>query len=251
AVGQPRRPSAVVGQDRAGDDRRRRVAASLLHHHVDVVGSEHLERRSERRLGEGVRVDGKEERPRNALGVPLLDDRLARGDDMGLVEGTAQRRAPVPRGAEGDALGGIVRIGAARVVLGDEPRHVDEQLGRRRLSREGVESHRRSGVSRGPDRARRHRGEDRHSTILHVAPPVLPIDASFTGEKGAGKLLDDKAVSYRGALYYYSDSPNFRRLNSVAVVFEYNADADGNTKSKRSEEHTSELQSHLISYAAF
>ena len=49
---------------------------------------------------------------------------------------------------------------------------------------------------------------------------------------GAGKLLEGGAVSYRGALYHYSDSPNFRRLNTVAVVFEYSADADGNTKNK-------------------
>ena len=49
---------------------------------------------------------------------------------------------------------------------------------------------------------------------------------------GAGKLLEGGAVSYRGALYHYSDSPNFRRLNAVAVVFEYSADADGNTKNK-------------------
>src|SRR5436190_23185080 len=46
-----------------------------------------------------------------------------------------------------------------------------------------------------------------------------------------GKLLEGGAVSYRGASYY-SDSPNFRRLNAVAVVFEYSADADGNSKSK-------------------
>jgi hypothetical protein len=49
---------------------------------------------------------------------------------------------------------------------------------------------------------------------------------------GVGKLLDGGAVSYRGASYYYSDSQNFRHLNAVAVVFEYSADADGNTKSK-------------------
>ena len=49
---------------------------------------------------------------------------------------------------------------------------------------------------------------------------------------GAGKLLDGGAVNYRGATYYYSDSPNFRRLNAIAVIFEYSADADGNTKSK-------------------
>jgi len=55
--------------------------------------------------------------------------------------------------------------------------------------------------------------------------------ASFKAA-GVGKLLDGGAVSYRGASYYYSDSPNFRRLNGVAVVFEYSADAEGNTKSK-------------------
>ncbi len=49
---------------------------------------------------------------------------------------------------------------------------------------------------------------------------------------GVGKLLEGGAVSYRGASYYYSDSPNFRRLNAIAVVFEYSADAEGNTKSK-------------------
>ena len=55
--------------------------------------------------------------------------------------------------------------------------------------------------------------------------------ASFKAA-GVGKLLDGGAVSYRGASYYYSDSPNFRRLNAVAVVFEYSADAEGNTKTK-------------------
>jgi len=49
---------------------------------------------------------------------------------------------------------------------------------------------------------------------------------------GVGKLLEGGAVSYRGASYYYSDSPNLKRLNGAAIVFEYEADADGNTKSK-------------------
>jgi hypothetical protein len=55
--------------------------------------------------------------------------------------------------------------------------------------------------------------------------------ATFKGA-GVGKLLDGGAVSYRGATYYYSDSPSLRRLNGIAVIFEYSADADGNTKSK-------------------
>lgn len=55
--------------------------------------------------------------------------------------------------------------------------------------------------------------------------------ATFKAQ-GVGKLADSGAVSYRGAQYFYSDTPNFKRLNSTAVVFEYEADADGNTKSK-------------------
>ena len=54
--------------------------------------------------------------------------------------------------------------------------------------------------------------------------------ATFKGH-GVGKLTDGGAVSYRGASYYYSDSTKLKRLNSVAVLFEYEADADGNTKS--------------------
>jgi len=55
--------------------------------------------------------------------------------------------------------------------------------------------------------------------------------ATFKAQ-GVGKLLDGGAVSYRGAQYFYSDSPKLSRLNSIATVFEYEADAEGNTKSK-------------------
>jgi hypothetical protein len=49
---------------------------------------------------------------------------------------------------------------------------------------------------------------------------------------GAGRLLGGGAVSYRGALYFESESEKWKRLNTIAVVFEYEADADGNTSSK-------------------
>ena len=55
--------------------------------------------------------------------------------------------------------------------------------------------------------------------------------ATFKAQ-GVGKLLDGGAVSYRGAQYFYSDSPTLSRLNSIAALFEYEADAEGNTKSK-------------------
>ncbi len=55
--------------------------------------------------------------------------------------------------------------------------------------------------------------------------------ATFKAQ-GAGKLLEGGAVSYRGAQYFFSTSPKLSRLNTIAGVFEYEADADGNTKSK-------------------
>jgi hypothetical protein len=50
--------------------------------------------------------------------------------------------------------------------------------------------------------------------------------------QGAGRMLPGGAVSYRGAVYYYSASPKFARLNTVAGVFEFQVDAAGNTSSK-------------------
>jgi hypothetical protein len=55
--------------------------------------------------------------------------------------------------------------------------------------------------------------------------------ATFKAQ-GVGKLLDGGAVSYRGAQYYFSNSQKLSRLNTIAAVFEYEADAEGNTKSK-------------------
>jgi len=55
--------------------------------------------------------------------------------------------------------------------------------------------------------------------------------ATFKAQ-GVGKLLDGGAVSYRGASYYYSESAKLSRLNAVATVYEYEADADGNSRSK-------------------
>ncbi len=45
--------------------------------------------------------------------------------------------------------------------------------------------------------------------------------------KGAGS-----AASWRGALYFYSTAEKLKRLNDVAVVYEYEIDEDGNTEAK-------------------
>jgi hypothetical protein len=55
--------------------------------------------------------------------------------------------------------------------------------------------------------------------------------ATWKGQ-GVGKLLADGSVSYRGAVYYSTASPKLARLNTVAAVFEFEVDADGNTSEK-------------------
>jgi hypothetical protein len=45
-------------------------------------------------------------------------------------------------------------------------------------------------------------------------------------------VLADGAVSYRGAVYYSAASPKLTRLNTVAGVFEFEVDANGNITAK-------------------
>jgi hypothetical protein len=55
--------------------------------------------------------------------------------------------------------------------------------------------------------------------------------ATWKGQ-GVGKFVGAGAVSYRGAVYYITASPKLARLNTVAAVFEFDADANGNTHGK-------------------
>lgn len=55
--------------------------------------------------------------------------------------------------------------------------------------------------------------------------------ATWKGQ-GVGRFVEGGAVSYRGAIYYSTASPKLARLNSVAAVFEFDVDAEGNTHSK-------------------
>jgi hypothetical protein len=50
--------------------------------------------------------------------------------------------------------------------------------------------------------------------------------------QGVGSARKDGGVTYRGAVYYRTSSPALARLNSVAAVFEYEADAQGNTRAQ-------------------
>jgi hypothetical protein len=55
--------------------------------------------------------------------------------------------------------------------------------------------------------------------------------ATWTGH-GVGTMKKDGSASYRGAIYYQTTPPPLSRLNKVAVLFEYEVDAEGNTHSQ-------------------
>jgi hypothetical protein len=63
---------------------------------------------------------------------------------------------------------------------------------------------------------------------------VLTADGGMSTWKGAGvgKIHATGSISYRGAIYHSSATPKFARLNSVASVFEFDVDPEGNTRSK-------------------
>ena len=49
---------------------------------------------------------------------------------------------------------------------------------------------------------------------------------------GMGKFTEKGALSYRGILYYQTNSQKLARLNNAAGVFEYEVDAEGKTQTK-------------------
>src|SRR5216110_24419 len=55
--------------------------------------------------------------------------------------------------------------------------------------------------------------------------------ATWTGH-GVGTMKKDGSATYRGALYFQTMPPKWSRLNKVAVLFEYEVDAQGNTHSE-------------------
>ena len=53
--------------------------------------------------------------------------------------------------------------------------------------------------------------------------------ATWIGQ-GIGTFKKDGSISYRGACYYQTASPSWVRLNTIVGVFEFEVDAQGNTK---------------------
>lgn len=54
---------------------------------------------------------------------------------------------------------------------------------------------------------------------------------TWTGQ-GTGRFTGPGNVSWRGAIYYHTSSQKLARLNGLCAVYEYEVDAEGNTRAK-------------------
>src|SRR5690606_29719818 len=104
----------VVHEDRVGDGRGGGVAVQRIDLGGHLVAGQHLEGGVEGGAREGVGVAADEQRAADALGGPVLDDRLGGRRDVVLVEAVVERGAAMAGGAEGD---GLVRIGGIGVEV--------------------------------------------------------------------------------------------------------------------------------------
>jgi hypothetical protein len=81
-----------------------------------------------------VRVFAYVERPGDALGCAVLDDRLGRRGDVRIIERRIQARSAMSRGAEHDLLVGIAGVRYEVVIGADDCVDVDEIFGECRLA---------------------------------------------------------------------------------------------------------------------
>jgi len=56
-------------------------------------------------------------------------------------------------------------------------------------------------------------------------------DGAMVGH-GVGTFRPEGGIGYRGAIFYQSPSAQWARLNSMAAMFEYEVDGQGNTKAE-------------------
>src|SRR5206468_10398985 len=89
-----------------------------------------------------------------------------------------------------------------------------------------------SGYRRKGDRHVLHYGPSRRDTREGQGVMILKDGkmATWTAN-GVGTTKKDGTASFCGAVYYQTYPPRWSRLNKVAVVFEYEVDAQGNTRS--------------------
>ena len=119
------RPS-VVAEDGVRHCGRRCVLVVLGEHHVDAVCRQHLEGGGAGRHRQCVRVEAEEQRAVNALSLAVAADGLADREHVPFVEGPLERRAAMPRRAEGDSLGRHQGVGDLSVIGRDQPGDVEQ-----------------------------------------------------------------------------------------------------------------------------
>jgi hypothetical protein len=83
----------------------------LVNHAVDAIGGEYFKGAGERGLGKRMGIDPDEQGSLDALPFAVKADRLADGQDMGLVEGVVEGRTAMTGGAESHPLRDNRRIG--------------------------------------------------------------------------------------------------------------------------------------------
>jgi len=74
------------------------------------------------------------------------------------------------------------------------------------------------------------------------APPGKPrptalgsaLGVATSSRSGRGRRITNagRTTTYRGAIYFQTTPTRLSRLNKVAVLFEYEVDAEGNTRSE-------------------
>ena len=117
---------AVVYQNRPRDNWRRRNAVALLNQRLNLVGGQHLERRTLRWTRERVRVLAHEQRTRGALDSAVVANGLCDSKNVRLIERNSQGRAAVPAGSEVNRLIRIVYVGARVKVGAFKLSHIDQ-----------------------------------------------------------------------------------------------------------------------------
>lgn len=139
-VGNPTRAAPIVIENRKRHRRRGCVLILIGDHDVHALRSEHFQRARLRRDGQGVSIHAEEQRTVDSLRAAIQADRLCDREDVRLVERVAERRTAMARRAERDPLPWHRWVWNARVVRGDEPRHVYQRRRRYRLSRISIHS---------------------------------------------------------------------------------------------------------------
>ena|SRR5438094_1841241 len=86
AIGESRRASAVVGENRVGHGRSWRIFIPLREHDVHPIGRQYFQRTGKSWHGEGMRVHAEKQRAIDLLLLPVQTNGLTDGQNMPFIE---------------------------------------------------------------------------------------------------------------------------------------------------------------------